>query len=584
MESYIGNRDKHLALQHAVQELLDKNVLEEVVYHSSPGYYGRLFLRPKPDGTWRKIIDLSGLNDFVLNSSFRMETVMSVQSGLRRGVWVASIDLTDAYYHVPIRKTYRKYLRVALLGRVFSFRAMPMGLNIAARIFTKIIAEAIKVLRQEGIMIYFYIDDWLLVADSPEVLTNHIHRTLQLCHFLGLVVNLNKSELVPTQIITYLGVEFNFQEGMARVPWPRIKVLQESINRILRRRGATARQWASMLGQSASMIYQITLGALHRRPIQHFLHSSWCQEEANWEMWIAITPQVEEDLRWWLVDQNLRRGVPLIPFTPEVSLYTDASLIGYGASVGNFQLSGMWSPTERQLHSNNRELLAVLKGVQYFRDHLAHKQLLICSDNSATVAQINKQGGTKSWSLTELTRQLWFELDLLGCRVWARHIPGRLNVQADWLSRTGQSITSEWSLHPLALGPIWGQWGLPQVDLFATNINHKLPLFVTPFPQPGAWQVNAFSISWEGIFSYAFPPWVILKEVLQKVWDDQAEIILVAPGWNSRSWYPLLLKMSIVNPIPLPEWENLLSQPQSGAMHQNLSILNLHAWRLSGKH
>jgi ribonuclease HI len=584
MESYQHNKDKHLALVNSVQELLDKGVLEEIFQQNSPGYYGRLFLRPKPDGTWRKIIDLSGLNDFILNPSFRMETVMSVQSSLRKGMWVASVDLTDAYYHVPIRKSYRKFLRVALLGRVFSFRAMPMGLNIAARIFTKIIAQLMKFLRQEGIMIHYYLDDWLIKADSPQVLSRHVQRVLQVCQFLGLQINYNKSELSPVQVIIYLGVEFNLVEGIARVPWKRIRALQDSIRSILRKGGATAREWASVLGQSASMIHQVVLGALHRRPIQKFLQLRWRQEEGNWEEWIQANHEVTIAMEWWLVDDHVRRGVELLPFNPDLSLYTDASFTGFGASLGNQQLAGVWSLQEQRLHSNNKELMAVIRAVLHFKEQLRSRQVLICSDNSATISQINHQGGTRSWALTDLTWRLWEIFDQLQCRVWARHIPGRLNVEADWLSRKGQVIPSEWSLHPQALEEIWHQWGVPHIDLFATRLNSKLPLFVSPFPQEGAWAVNAFSIEWKGALFYAFPPWVILHEVIQKIWDNQSEVILIAPTWSTRVWYPLLIKMTIQDPIPLPQWEDLLMQPQSGRMHMDLGSLSLQAWRLSGRH
>ena len=196
----------------------------------------------------------------------------------------------------------------------------------------------------------------------------------------------------------------------------------------------------------------------------------------------------------------------------------------------------------------------------------------------------NKQaGGTKSWSLTELAWELWELLDGIHCVARARHIPGRLNVLADCLSRGSQVIPSEWSILPQALEEIWGKWGHPEVDLFATHHNCKIQKFVSPFPHPRAWRVNAFSLDWSGMFVYAFPPWVILQEVLQKLIDDRAKMILVAPTWPSRTWFPLLLQLSVEDPVPLPMIWNLLVQPHSGIHHQNLSVLSLQAWLLSGQ-
>jgi hypothetical protein len=132
MDSYQSNPEKQTALKLEVQELLDKEVLEVVQNPNTPGYYGRLFIRPKPvcpikGKRWRSIMDVSCLNEYVVNPSFHMETTKSIQASMRAGMWATSIDLTDAYYHIPIHP---KYLRVALFGRVLQFKAMPMVLNI----------------------------------------------------------------------------------------------------------------------------------------------------------------------------------------------------------------------------------------------------------------------------------------------------------------------------------------------------------------------------------------------------------------------------------------------------------------------
>ena len=55
----------------------------------------------------------------------------------------------------------------------------------------------------------------------------------------------------------------------------------------------------------------------------------------------------------------------------------------------------------------------------------------------------------------------------------ARHIPGRLNVVADKLSRLGQTIQTEWSLLPEVFQAICSRWHQPQIDLFATRFNNK---------------------------------------------------------------------------------------------------------------
>jgi hypothetical protein len=582
MESYRGNPLKHAALGESVRDLVDKHVLEEVIVECSPGFYGRLFLKEKPDGSWRKIIDLSGLNDYVKNKTFRMESALTVQSSMRQGMWATSIDLSDAYYHIPIHPSFRKYFRVALLGKVFQFRAMPMGLNVAARVFTKMTMELLKVVRQRGIVIHAYIDDWMVKGYSPEMVQEQTLEVVQMCQNWGFMVNLNKSELTPTQDIQYLGVQFDLNRGLALPPVKRLEDMETHIQSIIFKGGASARSWHSLLGKLGSIMRQVPLGALHRRPLQRWLMSQWSQVSQDWESWIPMENSLLETLDWWMNRQMTRRGVHLAPFLPDLVLFTDASQEGYGASLGHLEVSGLWEIEETNLHSNNLELLAVTRAVTAFRESLMNKQVLLCTDNTTTVACINHQGGTKSWSLTEAAVQLWGLLDQMGCRMVARHIPGKLNVWADNLSRRRQVIPSEWSVLEEALIPVWERWGRPGVDLFATHRNRKLGMFVSPFPHPDAWKINAFSFSWRGNLMYAFPPWVILGEVLQKIRDDGAEIILIAPTWPTRSWFPLLLQMSREDPIPLENRRDLLVQPLSGLYHPNLEVLNLQAWRLSG--
>ena len=119
---------------------------------------------------------------------------------------------------------------------------------------------------------------------------------------------------------------------------------------------------------------------------------------------------------------------------------------------------------------------------------------------------ISTKKGIESGSLCALLWRIlsWCTRQQVTLR--ARHIPGRLNVIADKLSRLGQTIQTEWSLHPEVFQAVCSRWHQPQVDLFATRFNNKLPQFVSPVPDPQAWAVDALSLSWEDLDPYAFPP------------------------------------------------------------------------------
>ena len=161
----------------------------------------------------------------------------------------------------------------------------------------------------------------------------------------------------------------------------------------------------------------------------------------------------------------------------------------------------------------------------------------------------------------------------------ARHIPGKMNVIADQLSRSGQVLPTEWSLQPQTVQWVFQQLGSPNVDLFATKFNHKLETYFSPVPDEQALETDAKSIIWEGMFAYAYPPHQLIPRVLEKFRLTQnCHMILIAPLWQNQVWFPELLRMSRSESLKLPVCRTMLKQPQSNMFHQNPGFLNLHAW------
>ena len=121
-----------------------------------------------------------------------------------------------------------------------------------------------------------------------------------------------------------------------------------------------------------------------------------------------------------------------------------------------------------------------------------------------------------------------------------------------------------------------------QVDLFATRFNHRLPLFVSPFPDPQALAVDGLSLDWEGRDLYAFPPTSLIPTILKRLTLFSCSMTLIAPLDWRRSWTTDLLRRSTQPPLALPMRPDLLIQPGQPFLHQRLEALNLHAWRLCG--
>ena len=106
-----GTRNSAHALQAAVDALVAKGAVHRVYKINSLGFYSRLFLVPKKTGELRPVIDLSTLNLHLVIPHFRMETAGSVRSAIQRYEWTTSIDIRDAYLHIPMAAAASRYLR-----------------------------------------------------------------------------------------------------------------------------------------------------------------------------------------------------------------------------------------------------------------------------------------------------------------------------------------------------------------------------------------------------------------------------------------------------------------------------------------
>ena len=92
----------HAQFPEAIDGLLAKQAVERVQDPSSPGFYRRLFLVQKKNGKWRPVIDLKDLTLFLSKPTFKMETTALIKSSFQPGHWGVSLDLSDAFFHVPI--------------------------------------------------------------------------------------------------------------------------------------------------------------------------------------------------------------------------------------------------------------------------------------------------------------------------------------------------------------------------------------------------------------------------------------------------------------------------------------------------
>ena len=502
--TYRAGSPRAQALRQEVEAMLAKGALE-IARDPGPGFYSRLFLVEKATGGWRPVIDLSHLNDFVQLTPFKMETVASVLLSVREGDFLASLDLKDAYFQIPIHGSSRKLLRFMSEGTVYQFKALCFGLSTAPQVFTRVFAAVSAWAHARGIRLLRYLDDWLVLSSSEKKAKESIRELLSLCRTLGIVINEKKSDLVPSQSAKYLGMTIDTSAGKVFPSLARVEKFLAVAERFCSMQSPPAQLWQVILGHLASLERLVPHGRLRMRSLQWHLKSQWSPESDPPSLPVALPEEARRDLSWWMVRDHLLVGVRFGIPAPDLHLYSDASSSGWGAHLLDQNVSGVWSAQEKLLHINLLEMKALFLALQAFQEDVAGHHVTAMCDNSTVVAYVNKQGGTVSRPLCLLTSRLLRWTESFDVHLEARYLPGESNVLADVLSRRGQVVGTEWSLHPQVARALLRTWGNPSINLFATCLNAKLPLYCSLVPDPQAVFEDAFRHPWDDLDLYAFP-------------------------------------------------------------------------------
>ncbi|XP_027901587.1 uncharacterized protein LOC114162038 [Xiphophorus couchianus] len=569
-------------LRDEINTLLAKGAVRVVpASEAKRGWYSRYFVVPKKGGGLRPILDLRVLNKHLRKFKFKMLTLRQLLNAVGPGDWFATIDLTDAYFHVAIHPEHRRFLRFAFEGIAYEYLVLPFGLSLAPRTFMKIVETALAPLREKGIRILAYLDDWALIASSREQAAEQLPQVLSHIQALGFSVNFQKSSLNPSQQFSFLGLEICSLSARARLSEHRVTAFHRCLAQFQLGCKLRFQTVLRLMGIMASMIAVVPLGLLKMRPIQRWTRSHRLCTSRHLHRRLTITASCMSALRPWREPGLLYRGSPIGRVSFRKVLSTDASLKGWGAICDGVAVRGVWTLSQSKLHINYLELRAVLLALRHFCKVLMNQHVLIRTDNTTVVSYINRQGGTHSLPLLKLSHRLlqWCSIHFLSVK--ATHIPGHLNLGADLLSRGGP-LVREWRLHPSVVVQIWRRFGKASVDLFATKANTHCPLFFSITDHSAPLGVDALAHPWPNVLLYAFPPVEIILPVLERVRRWGLSLILVAPRWPAKSWYAEIISLLVMKPWKLPARRDLLSQAGGEVFHPHPELWMLHAYLLRG--
>ena len=191
-------------------------------------------------------------------------------------------------------------------------------------------------------------------------------------------------------------------------------------------------------------------------------------------------------------------------------------------------------------------------------------------------------GGIHFENLNNITGEIWRWCKVRNIWIFASYIASKDNFEADTESRKLEPET-EYELSDFAFREIVEVFGIPDIDLFASRINHKCWKYVSWKKDPGSEAIDAFTLIWKDTFFYAFPPFSLILKVLRKIKRDRAEGIVVVLDWPAQPWYPLFHSMLVTDSLIFKPNINLLISCNR-EQHPLWRTLSLVAGSLSGNH
>ena len=454
---YKLSKDEKDAVDGEINRLASLDVIE--LSDANNGFVSNIFTRPKKDGGYRMILDLSDLNKCIDYQHFKMETLETAISLVPENSFMTSIDLKDAYYSVPIAEEHRQFLKFIWNGECWQFKALPNGLTSGPRLFTKLLKPPLAFLRKLGISIVAYIDDTLIISPNETEAIKAVTTTTETLAHMGFVVHPTKSMVRPSQNIVFLGFEINSITMTVKLTQSKKDEINQLCRILLTEQCYTIRVVASVIGKLVAAFPAVQYGKLHYRELEREKSYALKQHHGHFDRVMSLSNLAKADILWWL--SNVNKAYRIIGIHDHtLTITSDASGLGWGATNGKTHIGGRWNRVEKLRAECNEinylEMLAAFHGLRAFCAKVQGVHILLRMDNTTAVAYVNNMGGIKSISCNEMAKMMWHWCIQRNIFLTASYLPGSQNEVADKKSRKFADQL-EWMLNPAIFSQICQQ-------------------------------------------------------------------------------------------------------------------------------
>ena len=403
--------------QHIKKEL-DEMMENGIIRESSSPWSSPVVLVTKKDNSLRFCIDYRKVNNITTKDSYPLPKIQDTLDALYGAKYFSSLDFASGYWQIKVRDEDIPKTAFVTKQGLFEFIRMPFGLCNAPGTFQRAMDVLLTGLNWKIALIY--IDDILIYSSTYEKHLKDVQLVIDRLSDAKFTVKLSKC-FFGREEVNYLG-HLVTSKGILPDPSKVIAIKQFPIPQ-------TLTQVRSFLGLTTYYhrfvpCYSTIAEPLYRLQKKN-IHFSWSNE----------CQQAFDSIKQLLISSPTLRYPN---FDREFLLMTDASNVGVGAILSQIDIdekeyvigyaSRALSNEERNYSTTERECLAVLFGIKFFRPYLHGTHFTIITDHGSLTWLMNLRdcnGRLARWSL-----------QLQGLHYSIKHRPGREHANVDALSRS----------------------------------------------------------------------------------------------------------------------------------------------------
>lgn len=404
-----------------VREHIDKMLESGIIRESYSPWSSPTWLVPKKlDASgkrkWRLVVDFRKLNEKTIDDKYPIPNITDILDKLGKSMYFTALDLTSGFHQIELAEKDIEKTAFTVDHGHFEYVRMPLGLKNSPATFQRIMDNVLKDLLGKCCLVY--LDDIIIYSTSLQEHIESIKKVFDRLRRHNLKIQLDKCEFLKHEV-KFLGHTVT-QDGVR----PNNDKIKAILNYPL---PTTEKQIKSFLGLLGYYRKFINNFAKLTKPLTQCLRK---------EHGIKITDEFKKcfnDCRHILMNEPI---LQFPDFTKPFILTTDASNVAIGAVLSQGPVnsdkpvcyaSRTLTKTEQNYSTIEKELLAIVWAVKYFRPYLYGRKFQILTDHRPLTWLMNLKDPNSKLIRWRLKLEE-YQYDIV-------YKKGKINTNADALSR-----------------------------------------------------------------------------------------------------------------------------------------------------